>query len=303
MRYQEIIDRKQRRVRLFWSLILSLLALTLSGWLSPVGAQVWLCGEEISPGPHGIYRLRGDLECTEDTILHIEKAGSKFDLRDFTATGGGENDGILIKADGVKIVGGTFRNCNTALYVNKHDRCKIEKFTAINSSDIGIRIRGQGNSIVKSLCINAKDECFRLRVAIVPEPEDITEVPKHIKGNTAKWCTAINGDRGFRFRGPGHGYKLSAFNSGGEGIQINEEEIIEDVYYVSGVTINRCIIVNSAKHGIEIEDGTDNLIMHNNVFENGDGIDFWDLTDRNEECDGNVWKNNKFETRNLDCIN
>ena len=54
MIYQEIINKKQRRARRFWSAIISLLALTLSGWLSPVGAQVWLCGEEISPGPHGI---------------------------------------------------------------------------------------------------------------------------------------------------------------------------------------------------------------------------------------------------------
>ncbi len=303
MIYQELINIKQQRVKLFSSLILSLLTLTLSGWLSPVGAQVWLCGEKISPGHHGIYRLRGDLECRGTTILHIEEDRSKFDLRDFTAIGDGDHDGILIEADGVKIVGGTFRNCNTALYVKKHDRCKILKFNAINSNDIGIRLRGQGNSIVKSLCINAGKECFRLRVAIVPEPEDISEVPEHIKGNTAKWCTAINGDRGFRFRGPGHGYKLSAFNSVGEGIQINEEEIIKDVYYVSGVTIIRSIIVNSFKHGIEIEDGTDNLIIHNIVFENGDGSETWDLTDRNEKCDGNVWKNNKFETRNLDCIN
>ena len=42
MRYQEIIKTKQRAIRLLWTLSILILGLVLSGWLSPVGAQVTL---------------------------------------------------------------------------------------------------------------------------------------------------------------------------------------------------------------------------------------------------------------------
>lgn len=288
MRYQENINRKQRGVRLFWILILSLLALTLSGWLSPVGAQVWLCGEEISPGPHGIYRLRGHLTCSEYTILHVQEAGAEFDLRGFTAIGGPSNTGILIQADDVKIVGGNFKKCETALNVSGANNCEIENFKAFDSTDKAIRLRGDGNIIVKSLCQNAGNDCFELR----------GDGPI---GNTAESCTAVRSVstdesvRGFRFRGPGYAYKCSAIGCGAEGFQISSD--------VSNVTIEECLAINNAEGGIEIKGGaTDNVIRHNIAFANGDGINFFDLIDENENCVNNTWEKNKFRSSNAPCI-
>ncbi len=136
------------------------------------------------------------------------------------------------------IVGGKFKKCETALRVEANG-CEIEHFKAIDSSGKAIRIRGDGNSIVKSLCLKAGDDCFELRG---DGPE----------GNTAEWCTAIKhgtggSGQGIQFRGPGYAYKCSVFGGGGEGFQIQED--------VSDVTIKRCLAINNAKGGIEIKDG------------------------------------------------
>ena len=261
-----------------------LLGLVLSGLLSPVGAQVILCGEDLSPDPDGIYRLRGHLTCLKDEILYINEDGVELDLRGFNATGNGENNGILIEANNVIIVGGTFKNCGTALYVKKYDGCEIEKFKAINSSGDAIILRGDDNSIVKSLCIKAGKDCFQLRG----------------DGNTAEWCTAIKSGtegkgQGIQFRGTGDAYKCSAIGGSNEGFQIQGG--------ISNVTIERCLAINNAKGGIEIKEGaTGNFIEHNTAFANGDGINSFDLIDENENCKGNKWKKNKFRSSNQPCI-
>ena len=288
MRCQDISKKKQRVIRLLWSLTILLLGLALSGWLSPIGAQVTLCGEDISPDPDDIYRLRGHLTCSTNPILNIGEADTEFDLTNFIATGDGGNTGIRIRegAHDVIIVGGTFKNCETALRVDA-DGCEIEHFKAIDSSDKAIRIRGDGNSIVKSLCLRAGNDCFELQA----------EGPY---GNTAEWCTAIKSGtpeqgQGIQFRGPGYAYKCSVIGGSGEGFQIQGD--------VSDVTIERCFAVNNAKGGIEIKEGaTENSIKHNIAFANGDGIESFDLIDENENCKDNTWKRNKFRSRHPSCI-
>ena len=323
MRYREIIKTKQRAIRLLWTLSILILGLVLSGWLSPIRAEVKLCGKDISR-EDGIYRLRGQLTCLTtdpdtDPILDIKGANaadSNFDLRGLIATGDGKNTGIRIRdgADNVTIVGGTFKNCETALRVQANG-CEIKHFKAINSSDKAIRIQGEGNSIVKSICINAGNDCFELR----------GDGPN---GNTAERCTAIKsasageGGQGIQFRGPGYAYKCSVFDGGGEGFQIQEG--------VSDVTIERCVAINNAKGGIEIkgdvfdDDGnletpgaTANTLSHNLVIKN-DGVGIkvekgaggledakneifynfvlgngtLDLNDDNGNCDSNWWYKN-----------
>mgnify|MGYP001814033081 CR=1 FL=1 len=58
MRYQDIAKKKQRVKRLFWTLLILLLGLVSSGWLSPLGAEVKLCGKPLEPVRDGFYRLR-----------------------------------------------------------------------------------------------------------------------------------------------------------------------------------------------------------------------------------------------------
>ena len=294
MKYQEIIKKKQRAIRLLWSLTILILGLVLSGWLSPIGAQVYLCGDPnpISPDSDGIYRLRGHLTCSESPILEIQKADTEFDLRGFIATGDPSDPpeyGIRIRegADDVIIVGGTFKKCETALRVDATG-CDIEHFKAIDSSGKAIRIQGDGNFIVKSLCLKAGNDCFELKA----------EGPD---GNTAEWCTAIKSEgQGIQLRGPGYAYKCSAFGGSKEGFQIQEG--------VSKVTIEGCLAVNNDEGGIEIKAGaTENLIKRNIAFANGDGIEFFDLIDENTidgepTCDLNTWKRNKFRSSNIPCI-
>ena len=286
MRYQEIITRKQRVIRLLWILPTLLLGLALSGWVSPIKAQVTLCEEHISPDPDGVYRLRGHLTCSTDPILYIDEAGAEFDLRGFIATGDTSNTGIRIDADNVILVGGKVKKCETALRIEA-DGCEIEHFKAIDSSDKAIRIRGDGNTIVKSHCIKAGNDCFELR----------GDGPD---GNTAEWCTAIKSGtpeqgQGIQFRGPGYAYRCSAIGGSNEGFQIQGG--------VSNVTIERCLAINNAKGGIEIkETATGNFIEHNIAFSNGDGISYFDLFDGNANCEDNTWKGNKFRSSNPYCI-
>lgn len=298
MRYQEIIKRKQRVIRLLWILPTLLFGFALSGWLSPIGAQVYLCGDSnpISPDPDdGIYRIRGHLTCLDKTILEIkgaDAANTVFDLRGLIATGGGENTGIRIRggADNVTIFGGTFKKCETALRVQANG-CEIEHFKAINSSDKAIRIQGNGNSIVKSLCLKAGNDCFELRGI----------------DNTAEWCTAIwhgtkgEGGQGIQFRGPGPGYayKCSVFGGGGEGFQLQGITDDPDDPPVSGVTIKGCLAINNDQGGIEIKGGaTGNFILHNKAFANYDDTNSFDLIDENDNCGSNTWKGNKFRRSN-----
>ena len=315
MRYQNITKRKQRATRSLWGLAILLLGLALSGWFSPVAAKVTLCGEALSPNPDGIYRLRKHLTCSTEPILYIDEADAEFDLRGFTATGDNSNTGILIEADNVMIVGGTFRKCETALEINRHNDCEIKNFKAFDSSDKAIKIRGNGNTIVKSFCQNAGNDCFELRGGDVEE-------------NSAEWCTAIKSGtqqegQGFSLRGPAYVYKCSAIGSSAEGFQIQEgvsDVTIEQCHAVnnalSGIaikasggdfatdnTIERCFVINNDQGGIVIDDGaTDNSIKRNIVFTNGDGVTYFDLSDGNEDCDLNDWNMNKFKTSNQSCI-
>ena len=288
MRYKKITKRKQRVIKPLWSLAILFLGLALSGWLSPVAADVTLCGGPISPGPDGIYRLRGHLKCSIDPILYIDENDAEFDLRGFTATGNNSNTGILIDADNVMIDGGNFRECETALRVDSHNGCEIKSFKAIDSSGKAIRIRGDGNTIAKSLCQNAGNDCFELR-------------GNGPVGNSAEWCTAIKSGtpeeqaQGIQFRGPGYAFRCSAIGSSAEGFQIQEK--------VSNVTIEQCLAVNNARGGIVIEEGaTENSIERNIAYANGDGIEFFDLSDGNENCDDNIWYRNKFRASYPPCI-
>lgn len=289
MKHQDIIRKKRCTRRFLWILSTLFLSLILSGWSSLVCAEVTLCGEPLSPDSDGIYRLRGHLECSEDPILYIGEDGAEFDLRGFTATGDTTNGGIEVRANNVTIEGGIFRKCSTALYVNQVNNCEIEHFIAIDSSEKAIRFRGDGNIIRKSLCRKAGNDCFELRG---DGPE----------GNTAEYCTAISSGtadelaQGFQFRGPGEAYKCFAIGSTAEGFQIQEG--------VSNVTIEGCLALHNAQGGIVIEAGaTDNTVKHNFASKNGDGIDYFDLSDGNEECDSNTWDRNRFRSRNpADCI-
>jgi hypothetical protein len=287
MKYQDITTNKERATRLLWGLAILILGLALNGWFSPAGAEVTLCGEPISP-VNGVYTLRGHLSCSEDPILYIDEDDAEFDLRGFTATGNMENTGILIEADGVKILGGNFRKCETALNINKSDRCEINSFKAFDSSDKAIRIRGDGNSIVKSLCQNAGNDCFELR----------GDGPV---GNFAESCEAIKAGtpeeqaQGIQFRGPGYAYRCSAIGSSDEGFQIQEG--------VGNVTIDHCLAINNVLGGIVIEAGaSENAIKHNIAFANGDGVMYFDLADGNDECGDNIWMGNKFKSSNQPCI-
>jgi len=343
MRYQDIAKKKQRVKRLFWILLILLLGLVSSGWLYPLGAEVLLCGDPLFPDPDGIYRLRGHLTCLPtdpdtDPILDIkgdDVADSKFDLRGLIATGDGDNTGIRIRdgADNVTIVGGIFKKCKTALRVEADD-CDIENFKAIDSSGRAFRIKGDYNDIVKSLCLKAGEACFEvegeyndlIRLKAIDSSEnaiiekkgsdnnflsrcmslragsDAFELRANgLPGTTTEYLTAIKSGtpekpaRGIRFRGPGYAYKCSAFGNSAEGFQIQDN--------VSDVTIERCITINNAQDGIEIEEAAiGNYIKRNIVFANGDGIDFFDLTDGNYDCDNNEWKRNKFKTSNIECI-
>ena len=301
MRYQDITKKKQRIIRLLWTLSILLLGLALSGWLSPVGAEVTLCGKTLEPVRDGFYRLRGQLTCSfveqgVEEILYIDEEGAKFDLGRFRANGDGKINGILIEADDVIIEGGTFKNCDTALNVYKSDRCEIEKFKAIDSSGNAITIRGNDNSIVKSLCLKAGEDCFQLRGdGIIAE------------WNTAIWHGTIGKGQGIQLRGQGYARKCSVFGGGGEGFQIHEDS--------SDVTIERCLAINNDKGGIEVkelkEDATGNTIKHNIAFANGDGINSFDLIDANDNCRVcdllnnciyNNWIENKFRSSNQPCI-
>lgn len=163
----------------------------------------------------------------------------------------------------------------------------LKRLKAINSSEESIKVRGDNNTLSHCMSLRSGMDGFELR----------GDGPK---GNTAEWCTAIKSGikesgKGIQFRGPGYAYKCSVFGSSGEGFQIQED--------VRGVTIERCLAINNAEDGIEIEVGaTDNSIMRNIVFSNGDGDTSFDLFDGNDACDNNKWKRNKFRTRNLDCI-
>ena len=314
MRCKKINNRKQRGIKPLWSFAILVLGLALSGLLSPLEAQVTVCGETLS-SPDGTYRLKGKLKCLDDPILYIDEDDAEFDLRGFTATGNNLNTGILIEANNVMIVGGTFRNCYTALEINKKNYCEIKNFKAFDSQDKAIKIRGDGNSIVKSFCENAGNDCFELRGGDEEE-------------NSAEWCTAIKsgtlqGGQGFSLRGPTYVYKCTAIGSSAEGFQIQEgvsDVEIEQCHAVnnalSGIaikaengdfatdnTVERCLVINNDQGGIVIDDGAiNNSIERNTAHANGDGITYFDLSDGNGNCDDNIWNGNKFKTRDQSCI-
>ena len=48
--------------------------------------------------------------------------------------------------------------------------------------------------------------------------------------------------------------------------------------------------------------GIDTVIFRNTALDNGDGVNYFDLADANQDCDNNIWKRNTFVTRNQDCI-
>jgi parallel beta-helix repeat protein len=271
------------------SLWIFMLYICMCALSSPVQAEVTLCGEPLYPNDHGIYRLNGVVECSDLNILVINENGAQVDLRGFKLIGNDNTAqvGILIPrgTENVSIVGGLVTRCGTALYVDRANNCEIQFFKAIKNTDKAIRIRGDNNWIVKSLCQDAGNDCFELR-------------GNH---NIAEECTAINSGtpteaaQGFDFRGSGSANKCSAIGSSADGFQIQAG--------VSDVTIERCVAVNNAGNGIWIEaTNTDNIIKANIAFSNGDGVAKFDLSDGNLDCESNTWKENKFKTSNIPCI-
>jgi parallel beta-helix repeat protein len=308
---QGIKKKSQGPMKLLWGLSTFILGLALSGWLTPVNAEVQLCGQSIKEfkqkGVHvkikndTSYRIIGHLKCAEDykgPILSIDEKYSTFNLRGLTAVGNYSNTGIEITysntgieitADNVTIFGGNFMKCETALYVDQRDGCYIEHFKAMDSGDKAIRIRGTNNSLYKVLCVKAGNDCFEIRGGTKDAPNDL-EACKSMKCGTGE-----ENATGIQFRGTGSAYRCVVVGSSGDGFKVDGD--------VLGVTIQECVSINNTLSGIYLENGaTGNTIESNIAYSNGDGESTFDLQDDNPDCDKNIWENNVFGSSNTSCI-
>jgi|OpeIllAssembly_1097287.scaffolds.fasta_scaffold197748_1 parallel beta-helix repeat protein len=237
----------------------------------PVEAKVLLCGTQIVEpisGDPKIYQLIGDVECKNYDILSIDENedGAYFDLREFKAKGDGAHKGIVIKSSNVKIDGGVITGCTTALSVDRKNDCEIKSFKAIKSTGKAFTIRGNNNTIIGSLCIEAADDCFELRENNAGDRNTI------LRSTSINAGTGPGGGQGIQFRGSGNAIGCSVIGGSREGFQIQAS--------FEGVTIKNCIAMNNARQGIWIEGcsgGTagavKNYIISNWVLENkGPGI-------------------------------
>lgn len=288
------------------------------------------CGDVLGPG--GVYVLKEDLYCNVSPALTI-LGQTRLNLKGHTLTCGPDFVRVGIQLDGVKVfvTNGAIRECDTGVRFGGTGRHAVSNIDYAHSKpgthsafnvesdnnllvdnnatacDGCFELGGDGNRLIRNRAVDGPGVAFWIFPSAENNQLFQNVARRHyaegflVQGNANKLLRnqAIN----TLWQG-GAGFKVD-YGSVKNELQHNiSADNAGDGFSVSFAKTNRLlgnVASNNKKFGITVL-GMDNLIARNKAFGNGDGVQYFDLNDGNFNCDNNKWIKNKFETRNVDCI-
>ena len=285
-------------------------------------SQAINCGDTIEPGQK--VRLKRDLNCADtDFEAAITVIGpAVLDLNGHTITGNGSMDGIVVQGEKAEIKNGKVTACNKGVVLQGKEaegHHRIFKILAIENNNDGFAVESDKNKLIHNKSVGNVQEGF-----------DVQGHDNLLERNIAM----KNSDKGFEIDGNKNKVRFNkaeanmsdSFEIGGDENRIvynisknNEYKGIEINGDLNFIAKNKSI--NNAGVGIEV-DGDENKVRRNILKNNGGvGIELlmyaeanvlarnfakgngeFDIQDDNEECIGNRWGNNRFDTSSQDCI-
>lgn len=283
------------------------------------------CGDVLGPG--GAYMLKEDLDCDVTPALTVLD-GVHLNLKGHTLTCGPGLSPIGIQIEGQKasVANGHILECDVGVLLGgygSHSVSRVDYAHSRPGTHVGFDVDSDNNRLVRNSAVGC-DGCFeidgnrnRLMHNLVMAGPGIgfwigpTGEHNKLLHNIAEGQFAA----GFFVQGNANKLiKNEAFdnNGAGYGIEGERNELRRNMatdnpgvgFSISFGTNNRLlgnIAEDNGKSGITVS-GTDNVIARNRAFGNGDEVQFFDLNDDNLNCDNNTWRRNKFDTRNVDCI-
>lgn len=292
----------------------------------PNGVQ---CGDVLGPG--GSYRLSEDLDCDVSPALTVLD-GAILNLGGHTLTCGpyfpptGFQTGIQMEGQNASVANGTILECDAGVVlagVGKHSVSRIEYAHSSPGTHVAFAVQSDGNLLVRNSA-TACDGCFEIQgdgnrlmhnVAFDGPGVGFWMYPSADNNQLLYNVAESQYAEGFIIAG--HGNELikneatDTLFENGAGFEVSGENKLrrniatDNAGYgfkvLSGVSLIGNTAEDNKKSGITVS-GTDNAIIRNTAFGNGDGVQYFDLNDDNLGCDNNTWNKNKFDTRNTDCI-
>jgi len=261
MRYKNKSTSIRVALRLFMGLTTSLFVLSLTNALNaenvtshkgrfwkakPVG-----CGDTLE---NGYFELTGHLDCSETDKTAIKITGpAKLNLNGYTLSGNKDIVCIQIEGEGASVWNGTVKNCKDGIQI-KSDRNRIIKVNAYNNEKRGFKIDNGHENLLLDCLAEGEPE----------EPQKIGFLIEKGTDNKMVKCKAKNNvEKGFSIEKNGEHNRLFwcvAENNGEQGFKIEEGDG-NKIYYSKAIA--------NCRDGIEIDAGSDNLIIHNLVEDNG----------------------------------
>jgi parallel beta-helix repeat protein len=253
------------------------------GWMTAAAGQTFQCGATLGPG--GVFRLEADVICGEDDppIALTVRDGARLDLGGHIAVA--ESIAVLLEGRGAVLHNGrawsfilaavsvagdgghTVRGIEAAgdpangIHVLS-DRNRVLGNAGVGS-DLGLQVDGNHNLVVGNTGLGQGAVRVTGHHNLLLKNESIED---------QRLGFLIEGDHNLLVGNQGRGVGERGFEVRGNGNTLVGN------------------LIKGAETGIVVQ-GADNRLVRNTALENG-----VDLLDAHEECDGNVWRQNVFQT-------
>jgi parallel beta-helix repeat protein len=302
-----IAIKRDEFYKIFFVTLIAVFIIIFEGVILTAGAIE--CGSTIGPGE--TVNLRGDVGPCDSTRALTVDGPARLNLNGFTVSCNGKTDGIRINGEGAIVHNGTVANCNIAVDVRGEGHHQIVNLTVVghveengDRKSNGIRVRSGKNDLIKNTALN-NDRGIR-----VDEGSDNNKVINNFANLNNKGFR-IDGDNNNIVGNEGNNNDSENFQIKGNNNRLvnntangGDEEcfLIDLLNDETGEGGDRNQLINNyatgCSDGIVFPAGAQgNSITNNTALDN----DF-DLVDENCDNNKNVWKNNKFETKDGSCI-
>jgi parallel beta-helix repeat protein len=285
------------------------------------------CGDHLTGGS---VRIDEDIgPCTEDPALTVE-GPANVNFNGFTVEcEEAGTTGIVITGHNATVQNGTVLNCEDGIRVAGDGQHQILKMTVTSSQQNygnrgfrvtsddnrlvgnmaqsfngeGFRVEGEANRLVNNQALNNSGHGFRLEgngkhQLINNRAEGNAQEGFRLDSDDNSLINNVgsnNGDEGFRAR---NGAGNSVINNRAKGNGATNDEAGFRIQSVENLLLNNTAVENVGDGILLQESAESNEVAHNTAHNNGDT----DLVDENLDCDNNDWFENKYDTRNQDCI-
>jgi Periplasmic copper-binding protein (NosD) len=258
------------------------------GWMTAAAGQTIQCGDILGPG--GVFQLQADVLCGEDDppIALTVRDGAHLDLGGHTVTALGT--AVRLEGRGAVLQNGKAGSGLAAIAVAGGGGHTVRGIVAtLGSHDDGILVVSDHNRVVSNIG-SGNNSGLRIEGGhnLVAHNTGLGQDAIRVTGDHNLLLNNHSGEDqhlGFTIEGDNNVLVGNQVRGVGEGVAVRGDSN----------TVVRNLITRS-ETGIFVP-GEDNRLIHNTALDNG-----IDLVDTHEDCDGNVWQGNVFQTSRAGAI-